>query len=568
MARLSSISRAAFCFAALPLLVSCGANDAPRATPSAVAVSAGTIAQSRASVATDYARLLQQIYIGYFGRPADPGGQDFWADKYAAAGMPRDIAELWRLYGSAASIRELVDVFGKSKESNDMYAGDDDAFIDAIYYNIFSRAPDAGGKAFWVSQIKSGTLTRPVAAITLLGAASGSDVQTLANKMLAADLYTSRVRLLDQSKFGSAAANALLRSMLRGITADTDPTAIQAAVAAAMSSILDGRGVVADAGPAQNATTGAVVRLNAAASTSLDGSPLTYAWTVKETPDGSRVQSGSLTAAASAAASFTADVPGRYAIALTVSNGKLTSAQSLTYVNVAPPDFPVAATGLYSVAVTGDRFVGPNLSVTDTDLYGQRDEGSFWDICNNGNCDAYQPGYELRSRGMGQLSTFALNVNAMPRAVKAAIEIYPGDNDTGAPGRYVLHYDANEAALAATPGGMQHGFTSTQYLSAYASPGARKQASFYFSGAARDELVPAGWRAVCETAVDITMYASWYDSQGQLVERRIPVQNRRYQGNFADTVTLDLNLDDFPDIKAKSASYSINVTNRLLFLRK
>jgi len=79
---------------------------------------------------------------------------------------------------------------------------------------------------------------------------------------------------------------------------------------------------VANAGAAQNVTTGTLVTLDGSASSDANSDALTYAWTLTSKPEGS---SAALSSTASAKPTFTADLAGTYVISLLVSDGKVSS---------------------------------------------------------------------------------------------------------------------------------------------------------------------------------------------------------------------------------------------------
>ena len=84
---------------------------------------------------------------------------------------------------------------------------------------------------------------------------------------------------------------------------------------------------VAHAGPDQTVTTGETVTLDGSASSALDASALSFAWSFVSHPDGS---SASIDDSASPIASFTADVAGVYVIELRVSDGDRAATDTVT----------------------------------------------------------------------------------------------------------------------------------------------------------------------------------------------------------------------------------------------
>ena len=124
---------------------------------------------------------LQQLYIAYFGRAADPTGLDYWTDagtttKAFAANMYAQ-NEFKSVYGSL------------SVESQ----------VNQIYQNLFDRDADATGLLYWTQQINKGVLQLASIANDLIWAAnnnegSSDDKTALTNKTNAAVAYTDKVK--------------------------------------------------------------------------------------------------------------------------------------------------------------------------------------------------------------------------------------------------------------------------------------------------------------------------------------------------------------------------------------
>ena len=105
-------------------------------------------------------------------------------------------------------------------------------------------------------------------------------------------------------------------------------------------------GPVADAGPVRTVSLGETATLDGSGSFDLDGDPLTYAWEVTETPDGSALTTASLAGADTESPSITPDVGGTYRVELTVSDGQLDDTDATTVVaTTAANDPPVADAG-------------------------------------------------------------------------------------------------------------------------------------------------------------------------------------------------------------------------------
>ena len=112
---------------------------------------------------------LQELYVAYFGRAADPTGLDYWKEKgittAAFAANMYAQPEFKSAYGSL------------SIESQ----------VNQIYKNLFDRAADVTGLTYWTQQIKLGNLQLAEIANHLIWAAqnnegSDDDKKALSNR--------------------------------------------------------------------------------------------------------------------------------------------------------------------------------------------------------------------------------------------------------------------------------------------------------------------------------------------------------------------------------------------------
>lgn len=209
---------------ALPLLLAaCGGagNDSAAQAPRAP-MAAATTTQSTA-VAADYKPLLQQVYVAYFGRPADPAGLDFYTQRYLEAGAPLKLADMYAAYGGNPQLKALIDSFANSDESAALYPGNDETFVTAIYRNLFNRDPDSAGQAFWVGKIHSGELTRAGTALAIMAGAQTSDSATISSKLSVATTFTTGLNTaLRANSYDGMAATAEARSVLARVDQATD----------------------------------------------------------------------------------------------------------------------------------------------------------------------------------------------------------------------------------------------------------------------------------------------------------------------------------------------------------
>ncbi|WP_224040262.1 DUF4214 domain-containing protein, partial [Paraburkholderia unamae] len=92
--------------------------------------------------AADYYSQVQQAYIAYYGRPADPAGLIYWANQLNQAG---------------GDLNQIINAFGNSAESTALYSsGNLYTELNQIYQTLFGRDADSAGANYYVEQIQTG----------------------------------------------------------------------------------------------------------------------------------------------------------------------------------------------------------------------------------------------------------------------------------------------------------------------------------------------------------------------------------------------------------------------------
>jgi hypothetical protein len=191
---------------------------------------------------------LQELYVAYFGRAADPTGLDYWTESgITTAKFAAD------MYAQA----EFKDAYGSlSTESQ----------VNQIYKNLFDREADVTGLSYWTKEINLGNLQLAEIATHLIWAAqnnegSSDDKTALANRTSAAIAYTAEVGATTAGRLAykpindglaagstySAGSNILeAKSFMSGIDKDTAHTA---------SGVTTSVGVITATGPASETAT-------------------------------------------------------------------------------------------------------------------------------------------------------------------------------------------------------------------------------------------------------------------------------------------------------------------------
>ncbi|MEJ8317314.1 DUF4214 domain-containing protein [Pseudomonas oryzihabitans] len=172
--------------------------------------------------ASDYTNQIQQIYLAYLGRPADPAGLAYWADQVDSQGGDLSLV----LSGFAAS-EESAALYGDMSTNQ---------AINSIYTNLFKREADDAGVTYWQAQIESGAVDPAQAALAILLGAQDTDVTAASNKLTAANAFTASVAASGATGYSDADALAVGRDFLSSIDASDESLAnLDTAVAAAVA---------------------------------------------------------------------------------------------------------------------------------------------------------------------------------------------------------------------------------------------------------------------------------------------------------------------------------------------
>lgn len=197
------------------------------------------------AVAADYTAVAEQLYIAYFGRPADRAGLANMTANLAAAGAPTDINELAAASRTNATVKDILTNFGTSAESQALYGtGSDASFIVAIYHNVLNRDPLLTGLDYWTEALATGAMTRAEAASQILAAAvkdggNAADAAVVNNKTTVAENFTAAIdTAAEVVGYNGKAAAQSARDMLASVDGSTDPIAFNSTVNATLATIV------------------------------------------------------------------------------------------------------------------------------------------------------------------------------------------------------------------------------------------------------------------------------------------------------------------------------------------
>ncbi|MDY0961317.1 DUF4214 domain-containing protein [Massilia sp. CFBP9026] len=179
-----------------------------------------------AIVATQVAA-VQQLYVSYFGRPADPAGLDYWTN----------------IVEAQKSTAAVSATFAASAEYKTAFEGKTNAqIVDQLYTNLFGRPADATGRAYWVDLLDKGTIKVDTIVYEVSLAALTTDKEAVENKVAAATAFTAALDTpAEVAGYTGDAALALAKAFITGVTTDatlataTAPAALTASVAAVVN---------------------------------------------------------------------------------------------------------------------------------------------------------------------------------------------------------------------------------------------------------------------------------------------------------------------------------------------
>lgn len=211
--------------------------------------------------------VVQQLYVGYLGRSADPGGLHAAAQLLLSIAratsytdsngrkirMEPTVQSIDRHYDSNAQLRALVDSLGASAESQSLYNYDDTAsLVRGIYLNAFKRLPDSEGAQYWFNGIESGQISKKRAVLSIMAGAADNttpqgllDAATMRTKGLVAANFTASLNTdaWMECYRGTWAANAN-RRLMDSVNRSTDIKAFQGRIDALLREMATGLAAV------------------------------------------------------------------------------------------------------------------------------------------------------------------------------------------------------------------------------------------------------------------------------------------------------------------------------------
>ncbi|MBL4679593.1 MAG: FG-GAP repeat protein, partial [Pseudomonadales bacterium] len=155
----------------------------------------------------DYYSTIQELYVTYYGRPADEQGRH----------------ELSKALGQAdGNVDAIISLFASSPEFIALFGDLSNIdLITALYQQLFNRDPQQTELDEWQGELDSSSDTRETIAFSIFNGAQNTDATIVDNKLAAAELFTSLYQNAGYVYDGNSAVEAA-RGLLSNIESEAD----------------------------------------------------------------------------------------------------------------------------------------------------------------------------------------------------------------------------------------------------------------------------------------------------------------------------------------------------------
>ena len=164
-------------------------------------------------MAINYTSQIEQLYVAYFDRPADPTGLAYWNNALNSNG------------GNTAVISAQ---FSVAPEYTATFSGlTNDQIINQIYVNLFHRSAESAGLLYWSTLLTAGSLTISNVVTTVIAGAQNADLVAINNKVLAATAFTAALSANNAGASYDSTTAPLAKAWLSGVyDASTEAAAV------------------------------------------------------------------------------------------------------------------------------------------------------------------------------------------------------------------------------------------------------------------------------------------------------------------------------------------------------
>jgi len=118
---------------------------------------------------------IEQLYVGFLGRPASLWEMNSWQSAHDAS-------------HNLDAVRATLSM---SFEFQQVVSQGNAYLVNQVYQNLFGRAPEAAGLAYWQAALDQGAVTPADMIESFITGATGSDADALRAKIVAATAFTS-----------------------------------------------------------------------------------------------------------------------------------------------------------------------------------------------------------------------------------------------------------------------------------------------------------------------------------------------------------------------------------------
>lgn len=175
--------------------------------------------------ASAYYQQVQQMYVAYFGRPADKTGLEYYANL---------------LDKNGGNDKAMLHDFANSAESKALYNQSTlTAKIASMYWTLFGKEGDLAGVTYWAAQVQSGAVILSEAAAAIAFNAQPAEKAAFNAKLAAAAAFTAKITTT-QIQVSYETNTAKGAQWLYAVTNDATAQAAVASVDSTIASIVTG----------------------------------------------------------------------------------------------------------------------------------------------------------------------------------------------------------------------------------------------------------------------------------------------------------------------------------------
>lgn len=157
---------------------------------------------------------IQELYIAYFGRPADPSGLAYWIQVANQQGLQKTA----NFFGTTPEFQARIGSLSTEQA------------INTFYVNLFGRQADPEGLLFWTNKVQTGVFSLEDAGFFIANNTSPADATVLNNKVESAQLWTKNLDTTDEilafnTQGGQAAGITFLTGVVNTPATEAQTTA-------------------------------------------------------------------------------------------------------------------------------------------------------------------------------------------------------------------------------------------------------------------------------------------------------------------------------------------------------